>query len=118
MVPVLVYGAASSLTGLPVPGGSPIIFLAGVLVSKMGTAFAFVALFYMARNAFADRWLQYAFVWWLMFAFGEVGQAIGPDYSWAEALAGLISEAIYFPLSAYLASWLFGNQIPLQKTAR
>jgi hypothetical protein len=41
-----------------------------------------------------------------MFAIGEVGQAIGPSYSWKEALAGLISETAYFPLGAWIVSRL------------
>jgi hypothetical protein len=39
---------------------------------------------------------------------GEVGQAIGPGYSWKEAIAGVISEAIYVPLSAYVARRMIG----------
>ena len=31
-----------------------------------------------------------------------IGQAIGPEYSGTEALAGAISEIIYFPLSAWV----------------
>jgi hypothetical protein len=42
----------------------------------------------------------YALLWWLMFAIGEVGQAIGPNYSWMEAVGGIISESIYLPLAA------------------
>ncbi len=105
IVPILVYGTVSSVTGMQVPGGSAISFLGGVLVSKIGTASAFVALFYIARDKFADHWLQYAFVWWIMFAFGEIGQAIGEEYSWQEALAGIVSEAIYFPLASYVCVW-------------
>jgi hypothetical protein len=102
-VPVVVYGAVQSVTGLPIPGGaSPLVFLAGVAVSKAGTALAFCLIFRLARDALAGRWLLYAFLWWLMFAFGEVGQAIGPGYSWTEALAGIVSEAVYLPVSAFI----------------
>ena len=43
-----------------------------------------------------------------MFIIGEIGQAIGPKYSWTEAIAGIISETVYFPLSAYVTNWLIG----------
>jgi hypothetical protein len=107
VVPIIIYGAFSEATGLQIPGDSPLTFLLGVLVSKTGTAIAFVLLFYFARNSLSGRWLLYAAIWWMMFAIGEVGQAIGPNYSWTEAIAGVISETIYFPLSAYLVNRLF-----------
>ncbi len=43
-----------------------------------------------------------------MFVLDEVGQAIGPKYSAKEAVAGVVSETIYLPLSAYLTHWLLG----------
>jgi hypothetical protein len=105
-VPFAVYAATSIVTGLETPGGSPLVFLISVLVSKTGTALAFVLLFYFARDSFSGHWVLYAAIWWIMFAIGEVGQAIGPDYSWPEAIAGILSETIYFPLSAYLVNWM------------
>ncbi len=107
IVPILVYGLASVVTGLKTPeGASPAQFLISVLVSKLGTAIAFVLIFYFARTSLSGQWLLYAFVWWLMFVIGEAGQAIGPNYSWQEAIAGMISETIYLPLAAYLTNWL------------
>lgn len=104
LVPVAVYGALSAFTGLQPPGDSPWVFLAGVAVSKAGTAVAFVLLFALARPFWGDRWLLYAGIWWLMLVAGEVGQAIGPDYSWQEAFAGILSETIYLPVSAWLVT--------------
>ncbi|MGN6489825.1 MAG: hypothetical protein ACTHLT_18655 [Devosia sp.] len=106
VVPVLIYGAFAALTGLKPPGSSPALFLVSTAVSKLGTAMAFVGLFYLARDVFGGQWLLYAGIWWLMFVIGEVGQAIGPDYSWQEAIAGAISESIYFPLSGLIVNWL------------
>ena len=94
LVPFLVYAGFSVFGGLETPEGSPLAFLAGALVSKTGTALAFVLVFYLARNDLGGRWLAYAGLWWLMFVIGEIGQAIGPGYSWREALAGIISETI------------------------
>jgi hypothetical protein len=105
-VPFGVYGAFSALTGLQPPGDSPWLFEAGTTISKLGTAIAFVAIFVLARDVFGPQWLLYAGIWLLMYAIGEVGQAITPSYSWQEAIAGVISEAIYFPLSALTLTWL------------
>jgi hypothetical protein len=41
-----------------------------------------------------------------MHAIVEIGQAIGPDYSNKEAVAGIISEIIYFPVSAFVIAQL------------
>jgi hypothetical protein len=106
VIPFGVYAAFSALGGLRAPPGSPIRFLLSVAVSKLGHALAFVLLFRMADAAFAENWPVYALIWWVMFAIGEVGQAIGPSYSWKEALAGLISETAYFPLGAWIVSRL------------
>ena len=109
IVPFLVYGLASVVAGLKSPeGASPTQFLISVLVSKIGTAIAFVLIFYVARSSLSGQWLLYAFVWWLMFVIGEIGQAIGPNYTWKEAIAGVISETVYLPLSAYVTNWLIG----------
>jgi hypothetical protein len=105
-VPIAVYGTLSTVSGLQPPGDSPLMFLLGVFVSKMGTAAAFVLIFCFARSSWSGQWLLYAAIWWLMFSFGEIGQAIGPNYSWQDAIAGIISETIYLPLSAYLVNRL------------
>ena len=106
IIPFIIYGILSSVAGLKKPEDSPLMFLLSVLVSKIGTAIAFVLIFYFALNAFGGNWLLYAFIWWLMYVIGEVGQAIGPNYSWKEAIVGIISETAYFPLSAYIVNWL------------
>ncbi len=107
IVPFVVYGLFSMLFGLKPPeGSSPLLFLLSVFISKIGTAIAFVLIFYFSRNVFGGNWLLYAFIWWLMFVIGEVGQAIGPHYSWKEAIAGIISETIYLPVSVYIVNWL------------
>lgn len=107
MIPLIPYGLLSVLIGLEPPSdGSPALFMIGVLVSKIGISLAFVLLYYLARDAFRGRWLTYALVWFAMFVLGEVGQAIGPGYSWIEAIAGIVAEAIYFPLSALVVERL------------
>lgn len=80
-----------------------------MLVSKLGTALAFVLIFYVARGSLGGQWLVYALLWWVMFVLGEIGQAIGPDYTWKEAIAGVVSETIYVPLAAYVTSWLLAG---------
>ena len=106
IVPIVVYGALSTLTGLQPPGDSPLLFLQSTAVSKLGTAIAFVGIFYLGRDVLGGQWLLYAGLWWLMFVIGEVGQAIVPTYTWQEAAAGVISETIYFPLSGLILYWL------------
>ena len=75
---------------------------------KAGHAAAFVLLFRLGRDVFAERWMAYAAIWWLMFVVGEIGQAIGPSYPWQDAIAGVVSETIYFPLAALVTRRLLG----------
>lgn len=111
LVPIAVYGLGASLAGLQMPAGvTPKRFLAGVFVSKAGTALAFVLVFHFAREAFTGHWLLYALLWWTMFVIGEIGQAIGQDGGWKEAIAGILSETIYLPLAAWLINGLLGTQ--------
>ena len=110
IVPFLIYGLASVVAGLKSPeGASPARFLVSVLISKIGTAIAFVLIFHFARNSLSGQWILYAFLWWLMFVMGEIGQTIGPNYTWKEAIAGILSETIYLPLSAYITNWLIAG---------
>ena len=110
IVPFLVYGLASVVAGLKSPeGASPARFLVSVLISKIGTAITFVLIFFFARNSLSGQWMLYAFLWWLMFVIGEIGQTIGPNYTWKEAIAGILSETIYLPLSAYITNWLIAG---------
>jgi hypothetical protein len=105
-----VYGAASSLIGLQPPSGvCPGEFLLSVLVVKLGLAVGFVPLFWLARRTWTRRWPLYALVWWGTFAITEIGQAIGPNYSWLEAAAGITAEAVYCPLAALVTAKLLGT---------
>jgi hypothetical protein len=110
VVPFLVYGvfAALKLVKEPEPG-TVRAFLLSVLVQKVGHAVAFVGIFYAARESLSGQWLLYAFLWWLLFVIGEIGFAIGPKYTRAEAAAGIIAETIYLPLAAFLTDLLLGT---------
>lgn len=101
IVPMIVYGALSFLLKMEEPQKS-LKFFAGVLIEKIGTTLGFVTLFYLGKEIFLDKWLLYAVIWFAMFAITEVGQVFTKDYSKKEAIAGIISEAIYFPLAAYM----------------
>jgi hypothetical protein len=105
VVPVLVYGLFVRYWGLSEPERTS-SFLISVLVQKVGTAIGFVVLFAMAREYFADNWLAYGLVWAAMYAIVEIGQAMGPGYTNKEAVAGIISEVIYFPASALVTAQL------------
>lgn len=106
MVPIPVYGLFVKFAGLKEPDKAA-SFLISVLVQKVGTAFGFVALFAYAKEYFIDNWLMYALIWVAMFSVVEIGQALGPAYSKKEAVAGIISEIIYFPLAALVLANLF-----------
>ena len=98
-----VYGTWSLVTGLEPPTpDSPGTFMLSVFVQKLGHSMTFVLMFYFARAAFGQRWLLYACLWWVLSVFGEFGEAIMPAYSFEDALAGVIAEAIYFPVAAFI----------------
>ncbi|MDJ0757508.1 MAG: hypothetical protein QNJ45_28500 [Ardenticatenaceae bacterium] len=110
LVPFLVYSLFTIITDLKPPEEtSPAQFLISIFVSKIGTAVTFVLIFFFASAVFSERWLLYALLWWVMFVLGEIGQALGPNYSWKEALAGIVSETIYWPMAASLTYWLIGT---------
>jgi hypothetical protein len=109
VVPFVVYSVFALTAGLEPPAeGSPLRFLLGIFVSKMGTAIALVLILVLGRESIGSRWFLYGLAWLVMFAVGEIGQAIGPGYSWIEAVLGIVSEAVYCPLSAYVAWRLVG----------
>lgn len=68
----------------------------------------------MTHALLQRRRFLYEVPWFVMFSIGEVGQAIGPGYSWTEAAGGIISETIYCPLSAYVTSRLFGLKTEME----
>lgn len=110
VVPFVVYGIFSAVAGLKPPeGASPLQFLISVFVIKVGTAVAFVWIFYAARGSLSGQWLLFALIWWVAAVIGEAGQAIGPNYTWKEAVAGIISETVYFPLAAFVTNWMVGS---------
>jgi hypothetical protein len=45
-----------------------------------------------------------------MFMIGELGQTITPSYSFQAAIAGIISETIYFPAAAFVTNRLIGTR--------
>lgn len=105
LVPLPIYGTFEAVGLVELPeDGSPWQFMLSVLVIKIGVAVAFVLLFELARQSLDGRPWRYAAIWWVMFAIIETGQAIGPGYSAVEAAAGILSEAIYFPVSAALVA--------------
>jgi hypothetical protein len=112
IIPFVLYALSTVVWDLKPPDDAPAWqFLLGILVSKTGTAIAFVLIYHFAKGGLDRRWLLYASIWWISFAIGELGQAIGPNYSWKEAVIGIISEAIYFPLAAVVTDRLIGAKL-------
>lgn len=105
VVPILIYSMAVKYAGLSEPD-KKLSFMVAVLIQKIGTSLGFVALFVVGKEIYISNWLLYGIVWALMFAIVEIGQAIGPGYTKTEAVAGIISEFIYFPLSAFVIAGL------------
>ena len=101
VIPIPVYAIFSAYFGVKEPE-KKLNFLIGVLFQKIGTALGFVGLFYIGKEVFFDAWLAYSFLWFAMYALTEIGQTYMPNYSAKEAIAGIISEAIYFPLAGII----------------
>ena len=112
VVPFLIYGGLAASGWIKPPEhATPQRFLLGTLATKIGTAVAFVLIFYLARDTFSGRLLVYAALWWLMFVLSEFGMMIErDDYSWKYVVGGIISETIYCPLAAYVTNWLIGGR--------
>ena len=107
-VPLVVYGVMATKGVLKAPEHvSPVHFLGGIAISKLGTALTFVLIFQWTLPLFVERLWMYAALWVLMFAMDEIGQVISGNQSWQEALAGVISESIYFPMAASWAARIF-----------
>jgi len=107
IVPFVFYGFSSIVWDLKPPDDVPAgQFLMSILISKIGTAIAFVLIYHYAKVGLNRKWLLYSIIWWLSFAIGELGQAIGPNYTWQEAVIGIISEVVYFPLAALVTDRL------------
>lgn len=100
IIPFVVYGSASSFISIKPPEGTLWRFLLSVGVTKLGTAIGFVLLFVLCQDVLRDRRLVYAGIWFAMFAISEAGDVVKTGYTITEALLGIVSEALYTPLSA------------------
>ena len=116
IVPLPIYALMSAMELVEMPDeANPGQFMLSVLVVKVGVALGFVWLLRFGSPVFAARWVLYGAIWWLMFAIVELGQAIGPNYSIGDALGGVFSEAVYFPLSSWVAVKLLLGNVPPSK---
>lgn len=96
VVPFSVYGTASALGGLRPPVTTSVgRFFLGILVTKFGTAVAFVLIFSATKDLWGDRWLLYAAMWFSMFALSEIGEAIMGRTTRVEAALGILSQAMW-----------------------
>ena len=105
IVPVIIYGIFSKLLGIQEPEKKGVFFI-GVLIEKIGTTIGLVGIFTIAKDFFLEHWLSYALLWFLMFAITEIGQIFLKQSTKKEAVAGVISEAVYFPLAVFVLTLL------------
>lgn len=110
LVPFAFYAGASALKLLDIPPApSPQAFLLGILVTKIGTALAFVLLVPVGAPILPGGWLAYGAIWFAMFAASEAGDAISGRSAWPEAIVGIAAEAVYAPASAAAAFAILGR---------
>lgn len=98
VIPVIVYAIFAKYKLVQEPEKKA-RFFASVVIQKIGTSIGFVTLFTLQNT---DSWLTYGLLWTLMFAIVEIGQSLSDMYTKNDAVAGIISEIIYFSLSAYI----------------
>ncbi len=111
LVPLPIYAFMSGIGLAEIPdNANPMQFMMSVLAVKIGVAIGFVQLMRIGSDVFFKRWFLYSAIWWAMFAIVEFGQAIAPNYSIGDAVGGAISEAIYFPLSAWTTLRLLAHK--------
>ena len=109
LVPFPFYVAFEALGMVELPEeDSPARFMLSVVVMKIGIAVGFVLLYRHSVSAWKGRLWRYATIWWIMYCVVEIGQAVGPGYGPAEAVAGILAEAVYFPASAWSTSRILG----------
>jgi hypothetical protein len=109
IVPFVFYGIGSRFVAMPSPDDSgPGRFLVGVFVTKLGTAVAFVCLYWVSRAAWDDRWPLYAMLWFVMFAASEIGDLVSRRSTSSEAVIGIASEIVYTPLAAWVMFAMLG----------
>ncbi len=74
VVPILVYGAQSAMTGLQPPGDDPAAFLTGVARGETGDGAGLRRhLASGPRQSGSAAW-AYVALWWLMFVLGEIAR--------------------------------------------
>ncbi len=117
IVPLFVYSAFAAVMGTEMPEeASPALFMVSVVIEKIGHATVFVLIFYLGRSSLSRHWVPYALAWWTMFALGEFALALRqPTYTADMAVGGVIAEAIYLPLAAFVTQQLLG--VPKSETA-
>lgn len=106
-IPFIVYSMFTLTAGLKPPvNKSPLMFVLGIVISKLGITAVFVLMFTLTRPFFQVHWLIYIILWWVLFVADEIGKAIGPNYTWKEAMAGIVSHTFTVPLSVLIVTWL------------
>lgn len=96
---------ASARFALAPPTSLPLrAFIATVVLEKAAIAFAFAGVLMLGGRGLLDDWPRYAALWFVMFAVSEVTEVLRRNQGSAEAAAGILSEAVHFPVSGLIAA--------------
>jgi hypothetical protein len=107
IIPFILYGIFSAFKIIETPKqDNAKNFMYNIIVTKIGTSLLFVLLFYYINLYLPDFWLIYGMIWVISAAIGELGDTFKPNYTFKEAIIGIMSELIYFPLSAVILDFI------------
>lgn len=107
-IPFVMYGVFAFLKVIETPEQQNAkAFIYNISITKLSTSILFVLLYSLLVQYISDIWLIYSLIWFFTAMIGEIGDTFKPDYSYKEALIGIISEIIYFPLAGFILSLLF-----------
>jgi hypothetical protein len=106
-VPFLVFSVFTLAAQLRPPvNKSPLMFILGIAISKIGITAVFVLMFYLTRPFFQVHWFAYGLLWWFLAVSDQIGNSVGPKANLKEAMAGTVSHTIVVPLSVLVVTWL------------
>lgn len=99
-VPFLVFSIFTITIALKPPvNKSPLLFILGIAISKIGITAVFVLIYYFTLPFFQINWLAYGILWWALAVSNEIGNTVSRKSGVKEGLAGTVSHTIAVVLS-------------------